>query len=259
MSDLANPPRPSSSYSSSGSGFENGAERVRGRRTRTSWQRWTVVGLGVAFTAILITGTIRHPHFWLTADQQGDRLMRERKYAAAAKAYADPERTGVAQFRNGDFKAAAKTFARVPGADGAFDQGNAWLMAGAYGGAVESYDRALGFRPGWKEAEENKALALARQKLLDDAGKDADQEQTGDDDPGEIVFDGKKGEDKNDNKPVELAQDNMSDAQLRATWLRRVQTTPGQFLKAKFAYQAAMQAQGGGVKEGKGGRAEERK
>jgi Ca-activated chloride channel family protein len=35
----------------------------------------------------------------------------------------------------------------------------------------------------------------------------------------------------------------MSDADLRATWLRRVQTSPGDFLQAKFAYQAAHQGQ----------------
>jgi len=179
--------------------------------------------------------------------------MGEKKYAEAAKAYADPWRAGVAQFRNGDFKAAAKTFARVPGADGAFDQGNAWLMAGAYAAAVQSYDRALGFRPGWKDAEENKALALARQKLLDDAGKNADQEQTGQDEkPDEIVFDGKEEGDDKASKPIELGGDKMSDEELRATWLRHVQTTPGQFLKAKFAYQAA-QAEPKSAEEGKGG------
>jgi Ca-activated chloride channel family protein len=38
---------------------------------------------------------------------------------------------------------------------------------------------------------------------------------------------------------VELAGGEVSDEELRATWLRRVQTTPGDFLRAKFAYQAA--------------------
>jgi Ca-activated chloride channel family protein len=34
----------------------------------------------------------------------------------------------------------------------------------------------------------------------------------------------------------------MSDAELRSRWLRRVQTAPADFLRAKFAYQAAMQS-----------------
>jgi Ca-activated chloride channel family protein len=220
---------------------------------RASVQIRIVLALSLLFLAAVIAGTVRDPHFWLTADQKGDRLMKAGKFAEAAKAYADPWHIGAAQFRNGDFKAAAASFARVPGAVGAFDRGNAWLMAGAYDAAVESYDRALGFRPGWKDAAENKALALARKAAIDNAGKDADQEQTGQDDkPDEIVFDQKKqGEDKK-SPPIELAAEQMSDEQLRATWLRRVQTTPGAFLRAKFSYQAAdiEQKDAEGAKEG---------
>lgn len=114
------------------------------------------------------------------------------------------------------------------------DQGNAWLMHGKYDAAMESYDRALGFRPGWKDAEENKALALARQQLMQKAGEDR-QESAEAYKPDQIVFD-QKGNDKK-GQPLEMNDKTMSDEQLRATWLRRVQTTPGDFLRAKFAYQ----------------------
>jgi Ca-activated chloride channel family protein len=33
---------------------------------------------------------------------------------------------------------------------------------------------------------------------------------------------------------------------MQALWLRRVQTRPADFLRAKFAYQQAAQAEGGG-------------
>jgi Ca-activated chloride channel family protein len=149
-----------------------------------------------------------------------------------------PGRIATAQYRNGDFKEAAKTFARVPGANGAYDQGNASLMHGAYDADIASYDRALGFKPGWKEAEENKALALARKAKMDASGKDRDKEQTGEDHkPDKIVFD-QKGENKKGD-PVEVNEGEKDDEALRASWLRRVQTTPGDFLQAKFAYQAA--------------------
>ena len=138
------------------------------------------LGFVLLVVLVLVLGSVRNPNFWTTPDQRGDALMRERANSAdAAKAYSDPWRIGMAQYRNGDFEAAAKTFARVPGATGAFDQGNAWLMHGQYDAAVASYDRALGFHPGWKEAEENKALALARKAKMEDSGKDRDQEQTG--------------------------------------------------------------------------------
>ena len=110
-------------------------------------------------------------------------------------------------------------------------------MHGQYDAAVASYDRALGFHPGWKDAEENKALALARKAKMEDSGRDADQEQTGQDKPDDIVFDQKSSDEHG--QPIELAGGEMSDEEMRATWLRRVQTTPGDFLRAKFAYQAA--------------------
>ncbi len=187
----------------------------------------------------LVLGTLRDTHFWMKPDRRGDLLMREKRYSDAARAYEDPWHIAAAQYRNGDFEAAARTFARVPGAAGAFNQGNAWLMHGKYEDAVSSYDRALGFRPAWKEAEENKALALARKKLMDASGKDRDKESSEAYKPDEIVFD-QKGDDKK-GSPKELGEEKMSDEELRASWLRRVQTTPGDFLRAKFAYQAARQ------------------
>ncbi len=206
------------------------------------WQRWrTRDSFGwlaiLLFIAALGAGSLRDPNFWRTPDQRGETLMRKKKFAEATKTYTDPWRIGMAQYRNGDFEAAAKTFARVPGATGAFDQGNASLMHGNYSGAIASYDRALTFRAHWKEAEENKALALARKAKMEAAGEDREKEQTGDVKPDEIVFD-QKGE----NKKAPTTQINgaqMSDEELRATWLRRVQTTPADFLRAKFSYQAA--------------------
>jgi len=197
----------------------------------------SLIFIALFIALVLVSGTIRNPNFWLTANQRGDAQLRVGKFAEAAKAYTDPWRIGVAQYRNGDFEAAAKTFARVPGATGAFDQGNAWLMHGNYDAAISSYDRGLGFKPNWKEAEDNKNLAIARKARIEAAGENAEEEQTGQEKPDEIVFD-QKGSDKR-GEPVELSGEKMSDEQLRATWLRAVQTTPGDFLRAKFAYQAA--------------------
>ena len=197
-----------------------------------------VLGVILIFAlVVLLTGTIRNPNFWQTPEQRGEALLRAKKFADAAKVFRDPWRIGMAQYRNGDFEAAAKTFPRVPGANGAFDQGNAWLMHGNYDAAIASYDRALSLHPAWKKAEENKAVAIARKAKLEAASENREAEQTDAYKPDEIVFDLKKNDTKG--KPVELAEGNPSDNDLRASWLRRVQTTPGDFLRAKFAYQAA--------------------
>jgi len=199
----------------------------------------TILSLG--FVAVLIFGTWQNANFWSSPEQRGDALMHRKRYAEAAKVYAEPWHIATAQYRNGDFEAAAKTFARVPGAKGTFDQGNAWLMHGNYDAAIASYDRALGFQPGWREAEENKAIASARKAKIEGSGKDRAQESADAYKPDKIVFD-QKGQDQ-PAQPKEMAEGGeVSDEELRATWLRRVQTTPADFLRAKFAYQAAKEA-----------------
>jgi Ca-activated chloride channel family protein len=197
--------------------------------------------LGVAVLALagLAWGSWRNPGFWLSAERRGDHLMAQGNFQDAARTYTDPWRVAVAQYRDGNFKDAAQTFARVPGADGAFDQGNAYLMHGAYQEAMASYDRALGFRPGWQEALDNKALAAARKQVIDGAGADRAEESADAYQPDEVVSD-PKGEDQ-EAKPQDMNGAQMSDAELRASWLRRVQTQPGDFLRAKFAWQAAQQ------------------
>jgi Ca-activated chloride channel homolog len=201
---------------------------------------WLLAG---GLIALLVLGTLRNPNFWLTPDQHGDALFRAKKYKEAAKAYADPIRIGAAQYRGGDFEAAAKTFARVPGAIGAFDEGNALLFHGNYDGAIAAYQRALSVQPGWQPAEENLAIAVARKKVLEASGGDREKEQTDSDEPDEIVMDQKGGNKKS--TPDLAAEGPANDQEFQVTWLRRVQTTPGDFLKAKFAYQAGLVKNGG--------------
>jgi Ca-activated chloride channel homolog len=197
------------------------------------WALWLPAG---SLIALLIAGTVRDPDFWFTPDQRGDALFKAKKYQEAAKMYTDPIRIGAAQYRNGDFEAAAKTFARVPGAIGAFDAGNALLFHGKYDGAIAAYQRALSTRPKWKPSEENMAIAVARKKALEASGEDREKEQTDSDEPDEIVMN-LRGQNKK-TAPDLSAEGPATDEDLQATWLRRVQTTPGDFLKAKFAYQA---------------------
>ena len=198
---------------------------------------YSQAGIGsIALLCLLLGfGTLRSANFWITPDQRGDRRMREGKPAEAAKSYSDPWRIGTAQYRDGSFESAAQTFNRVPGATGAYNQGNAHLMRGKYDAAIASFDRALALQPGWKEAAENRALAVARKDKMEHSGQS--EAEPPDLPPDQIVFDLKKSGEKT--QTIELTGAKLSDQDLQATWLRRVQTKPADFLRAKFAYQAA--------------------
>lgn len=183
-------------------------------------------------------------NLWLTPDQQGQRLLAQGRYAEAAQHFRDPHWQGVALYRAGQFKEAAATFARIDTPEAVFDRGNALVMLGKYAEAIASYDHALQRRPDWPDAKANRALAEARRKLLappaDDAGGTGGQLEAD-----AYTFDDRP-QQSSDAKEVEVvAGENLSNEQVQALWLRRVQTKPADFLRAKFAYQYSRQQQEG--------------
>ena len=174
---------------------------------------------------------------WLTPDQEGMYYLDNGEYTQAAEAFADLHWQGVAWYRAGEFKKAAQAFSRIDSAEGNFNRGNAHLMQGQYEQAIASYDQALQKRPDWQEAIENRDLALARAKAIDLEGGTMTEGMLGAD---KIVFGGEKG---GEGEAVETdGGDALSDREIQALWLNRVQTRPADFLKAKFAYQKEFQS-----------------
>ncbi|WP_425400777.1 tetratricopeptide repeat protein [Aeoliella sp.] len=177
---------------------------------------------------------------WFTPDQQAQRLVDRKEYAEAAETFDDPLRQGAAWYRAGEFEKAVQAFARVDTPEARFNEGNAWVMLGKYEQAVDRYDEALNARPGWKDAKENREIAELRAKRLDTHGGDIGDQQEGAD---EVVFDPNKPKGGQD---TEIAGEQAaSDSTIQAMWLRNVQTKPSDFLKAKFAYQDALDAGSG--------------
>ena len=185
---------------------------------------------------LLIIGTSGcSADYWFSPDQQGDRLMKSENFEDAARAYVDPLRKGVAFFRAGEFEAAAVAFGRLNSAEAYFNQGNSLVMLGKYTDAVSAYDRALDLQDGWKMAEDNREIARIRAERLELEGGDMTGGMLGAD---EIVF-SEGGKDKSGGEETVEADAGapLSDEQIRSLWLRRVQTKPADFLKAKFSYQ----------------------
>ena len=168
--------------------------------------------------------------------------MARQQYAEAAKHFHDPLWQGVALYRDGHFKEAAAAFARVDSPEAAFDRGNALVMLGKYSDAIESYDHALQHRPDWHEPSANRALAEARRQRLEPPKDDA-SDTGGQLEADAIIFDDRP-QQSGDPQQVEVVTGgDLSDAQLQALWLRRVQTRPADFLRAKFAYQLSRRPQ----------------
>jgi len=122
-----------------------------------------------------------------------------------------------------------------------YNRGNALVMQGEYELAIEAFDRSLELQPGWKNAVENREIARIRAERLDFTGGDMTGGKMEADD---IEFDiGVEG----GQDPPETTVDEgkaLNDEQVQALWLRRVQTEPADFLRARFSYQQAMAERG---------------
>jgi len=174
--------------------------------------------------------------WWLTPDQQGQRLFEQGRHLEAAERFEDPARRGVAYYRGGDFERAAAVFGRLRSAEAAYNRGNALVLLGQYDAAIESYERALALQPDWDSARENLALAIARKQLLAPAESDAGG-TGGELEADQIVFDDTGRVERSGTETVTEGGEPMSEDEMRAVWLRRVQNDPADFLRARFAWQ----------------------
>jgi Ca-activated chloride channel family protein len=174
--------------------------------------------------------------WWLTPDQQGQRLFEQGRYLEAAERFEDPARRGAAYYRAGDFERAAGVFGRLRSAEAAYNRGNALVLLGQYDAAIESYQRALELQPEWVLAKDNLALALARKQLL--APPESDAGGTGGQlEADEIVFDDTGRVERSGTEAEDEGAEPMSEEEMRSVWLRRVQNDPADFLRARFAWQ----------------------
>jgi Ca-activated chloride channel family protein len=212
-------------------------------RSRSFLVYWV---LGLTAVGALAVCVLRDDCTLLTPDQRAFRHYEAEDYEAALEEFSDPMWRGVALFRQGEFEQAAGFFAGLDTPEAALNQGNSLVFMGQYDEAVARYDRALELRPDWEPAAVNREIAVARAAALDFEGGDMTGGMLGAD---EIVYSESTSPPASGEEQVDGGKP-LSDAELRLIWLRQVQTKPADFLRAKFAYQAAMRkAETGG--EGK--------
>ncbi len=186
-------------------------------------------------TTIAILASFSWVGLWCSPEQFGQRLFNRGEFQDAAKTFQDPYRQGVAWFRAGEFEKAEQSFARVGTSESEYNRGNSLVMLGKYDAAVGRFDRAIELNPTWEDPQINREIAATRAKLLEQKGGDMGDQKIGAD---EIIFD-KSNKSEGEETQTEEGEP-LSDSAIQELWLRRVQTKPASFLKAKFAYQLAV-------------------
>lgn len=93
---------------------------------------------------------------WARRDQQAAQALRQGHAAQAQQLARDPAWRGAAAYRAGDFADAEHALEQVPGADAAYNLGNALAKQGRYQQAIDAYDRALKIDPVHADAKANR-------------------------------------------------------------------------------------------------------
>lgn len=139
--------------------------------------------------------------WWLRADQQAHARMQD----------------GANAYHGDDYAAAERAWNGLPGADAAYNRGNALARQGRYPDALAAYDEALRLQPGMADALANRKAVEAAMKRKPPAGARPGQQ------------DGKPGKDKQgENKRDEGRQDDADAAQRERMRRAARQAHPGQ-------------------------------
>ncbi len=144
-----------------------------------------------------------------------------------------------------DYEGAATAFARLDSAEAHYNRGNALMMTPrGWNRAIPEYDRALELRPDFAEARDNRAVAEAfrrRQQAAEDSREDnqTDDPEARPPSPDQMVEDQPPSDRQREDGEATEPGRGMSDDEIQAMWMRRVGGTPADFLKMRFARQAA--------------------
>ncbi|MBM3106887.1 VWA domain-containing protein [Pseudomonas sp. V1] len=212
---------------------------------------------------------------WLRPDQQGQRLLEQRRPNEAAQRFEDRQWKGLALYEAGDYDGAARLFAQGNSAADHFNRGNALARSGELEAALDAYEQALERQPELQPALSNKALVeqLLQQRQAEQPEQTPEQSQQSDpsaqtstsstqnnqdpaseqpsQQPSETSKDESntseqaqnvsgEGDDEETTRPPQRPLDSTLDAEQRQAleqWLRQIPDNPAELLRRKFWYE----------------------
>ncbi len=114
--------------------------------------------------AVIVFAVMLQPHpvqastwsdLWTRPDQQAYRALQHGKAKTAARLFKDPHWRSIAQYRAGNYAAAAAGFGNEHTPDALYNQGNALARAGKLEAAAENYRKVLQQQPSNADAKHN--------------------------------------------------------------------------------------------------------
>lgn len=175
--------------------------------------------------------------WFFTPDQQGWHAYQNKKYAAAADVFETPYLSGVAQYKDGQYEAAAGAMSRLETADAAFVEGMAHLKSRKYRDGVRAFERAVALDPTHAGAQQNLPIA---KKIVTYIEETQAQSDTGEDSgigADDTVFDNESGQGAE--TQIDAAEEQAAAHLSTEQWMNTVDTRTSDFLRQRFQLEAA--------------------
>ena len=175
--------------------------------------------------------------WFLTPDQQGRLAFEDKDYARAAELFEAPMWRGYALYRAGSYEEAAEVYARLDTAEAAFAEGMARIRSRGYRPAIAAFEKALERDQGHAAAARNLEIARA---ILDYVETAREQSDTGEESgigADEVVFDNEAAR----GAETTIDGDSTMTMETAEQWMRSVDTRTADFLRFRFALEAASQ------------------
>jgi len=190
---------------------------------------FVLIGIGIWYVSNYNKSFKR---LWISADKEAQQLEVKGDVKKALALYENKLNVGAIYYKRGDFVKALEVYEETSTKEAFFNRGNALVMLGKYKEAIENYKLVLEIEPTNIKAQENMKIAQLRQAELDKfKGTSAGTTNIGAD---KIVYD------NTSNKGDAYKEEGKKKGGSQQ-WLDRLETSPGNFLRAKFSYQYYMQ------------------
>ena len=220
---------------------------------------------------LVISGEVRADWWddvWQRRDQQAYQALAREDAEKAASLARDPELSGEAWFRSGEYSNALDAWTRGDSTDAQYNRGNSLAHLGEYDAAIAAYDQALAMEPGMADALHNRAVVEQMKEQEQQQQQEGDQgesedgessseqqegdqsqesenqqdqegEQNGQEEEGQEgeQQEGEPGDEKSDQQMEFSEAWSEEDAQAMEQWLRRIPDDPGGLLRRKFRNQ----------------------
>lgn len=113
---------------------------------------------------------------WQRPDQQAQQDFNAGNSKSAAEKFSDPQWRAAAQYRSGDYSAAAQSLEKSDTADSHYNRGNALAHEGKLEEAINAYNAALQKNPAMEDAKANRDLVEKLQKQQQKSQQDKNQQ-----------------------------------------------------------------------------------